>query len=313
VDRWEEIFKLQAAQQESFGMGPQELSPVARSEVANHLCLGLYEEAAELARTAVRFKRHLLRTPPVDHSEVVEEAADVVKYVVAIAQLHGIDAESLFSAILRKTDVVKDRAEGEQLELTRDSRIILVDLDGCVADLGPLETLTDGRPIEEKERIKKDFRRRGGFRDLPVVEGAQEGLAELRRNGYRIAFVTARPYRQHKRLYADTVEWLRMNDIEYELLLFQRDKAEALVDYIFPARPICFIEDREKHALEIIATGTHVLLLDRKMDGPVRVSDGPLITRVWNWEGILNWVESQGERNEPRTESDVGNVDEESA
>ena len=293
MDRWEKIFKLQAAQQESFGMDPQELSPVARSEVANHLCLGLYEEAAELARTAVRFKRHLLRTPPVDHSEVVEEAADVVKYVVAIAQLHGIDAESLFSAILRKTDVVKDRAEGEQLELTRDSRIILVDLDGCVADLEPLETLTDGRPIEEQERIKRNFRRRGRFRDLPVVEGAQEGLAELRRNGYRIAFITARPYRQHKRLYADTVEWLKTNDIEYELLLFQRDKAEALVDYIFPARPICFIEDREKHALEIIATGTHVMLLDRKMDRDVRITDGPLITRVWNWEGILNWVEER--------------------
>jgi NTP pyrophosphatase (non-canonical NTP hydrolase) len=294
VDRWERIFRLQADQQKSFGLSPQELSPVERSEAANHLCLGLYEEAAELARIAVRFKRHLLRAPAIDRSEIAEEGADVVKYVVAIAQLHGIDAEELFSAFLRKTDVVKDKAEGERIELTRDTKIILVDLDGCVADLGPLEARLKGLTIVEQEGIKKDFRRGGGFRDLPMVEGAQDGLAELRRMGYQIAFITARPYRHHKRLYADTVEWLKKNRIEYELLLFRRDKAEALVDHIFPARPVCFVEDREKHALEIIDTGTHVLLLDvgARNQNP-SIVDGPLITRVWRWEGIINWVKDR--------------------
>lgn len=290
MDRWEEIFRLQELQQRSFGLSPQDLSPVERSEAANHLCLGLYEEAAELARIAVKFKRHLLRASQVDRSEIAEEGADVMKYVVAIAQLHGIDAEELFLAFLRKTDVVRDRAEGERIELTRDTKIILVDLDGCVADLRPLEEKLDGLTIAEQEGIKKDFRRRGGFRDLPAVKGAQDGLAELRRMGYQVAFITARPYRQHKRLYADTVEWLKKNRIEYELLLFRRDKAEALVDYIFPAQPICFVEDREKHALEIIDTGTHVLLLDRGMNQPGVIADGPLFTRVWCWEGIINWV-----------------------
>jgi len=306
-DKWDEMWKLQQEQQVFFGLDPNEMTRVAASEAANMLSLGLYEEAAELARAATRFKAHILRLSDVDKSNVAEEAADVLKYVLSIAQLHGIEAVELHEAFCRKTHVVADRAKGEQLVLSHDTKLVIVDLDGCVADLSVLASATRHHPLPEQERVKETFRRGGGYADLPLIHGAKEGLALLRELGYKIVIITARPHRQHKRLYGDTLGWLKKHDIAYDLILFRRDKAEALCEHIFPAQPTCFIEDRAKHALEIVDMDVPVLLLDN--DGN-RTVDHELITRVADWTEIIDAVKSERrEHGKPNTKSDTADVD----
>jgi len=294
TDKWRSIWDRQKQQQESFGLDPDGMTLTDKALVAKDLSLGLYEEVAELARITVHFKRHLLRVPPVDWINVVEEAADVLKYTIAIAQLHGVSAEDMFQAFMRKSAVVEDRAAGEQLELTEDTKVILVDLDNCIADITPLEeTLGKIEQTAEREQAKADLRRTGAFRTLPVVDGAVAGMRHLRQLGYKLVIITARPYRQYKRLYADTMEWLKKHKIEYDLILFKRDKAEAISDYIMPAQARFFIEDRTKHALEIIDMNVPVLLLDAPYNQGV---EHPLITRVENWGALISRVVEKGKK-----------------
>ncbi len=305
MDRWNDIWERQRQQQAYFGLEPSEMAPTELETTSRHLALGLYEEAAELARAIVRFKVHILKKPPVEKSEVIGEAADVIKYAMAIAQLHGATAGEMFNEIMRKTAVVDDRANGERLELTLDTNVILVDMDGCIANLAPLNEKLKAAGSDAmrhvariEEEIKAEFRSSGGFRHLPVIDGAREGMARLKELGYKLVIITARPYQRYKRLYADTMEWLKEHGIEYDLILFQRDKAEAIAEYIHPAKPLCFIEDRVKHAFEITAAGVPVLLFgDNGEPFYIPSPHRELVTKTDDWSAVVEHVsKAKGER-----------------
>jgi NTP pyrophosphatase (non-canonical NTP hydrolase) len=281
---WENMWGRQELQQAFFGLNPKIMSALEKAETAKILALGLYEEAAELARVVTHYKAHVLHVGEIDKNNVADEAADVLKYLISIAQLCGIGPREMHEAFNRKTNVVHDRAVGERLELSSNTDVVLVDLDGCIADLSELDRLLEGQRTSVKEALKDEFRRAGGFRELPLIDGARMGMKQLHNWGYKIVIITARPHRQHKRLHADTIEWLRINQINYDLILFKRDKAEAICDYIHPAQPICFIEDKAKHALEIVDTEVPVYLLNGHTNTTLGVH--PLITRVPNWTEI---------------------------
>lgn len=294
TDKWYEIWERQAATQRFFNLDPSAMDGIAKARVAKDLALGLYEEAGELSRDATRFKAHLLKHRPVERVNVADEAADVLKYAIAIAQLYGVTAEEMFQAFMRKSEVVEDRARGQRTELEVNTRLIVFDLDNVVCDLrewqAKLNESRGGAPMNDRtvqllESLKEDFYRGGGFRNMPAIPGAVEGMAAVREMGYTIILITARPQWQYKRLYADTMGWLRDHNVPYDNIIFEKDKAEAIYEHIFPARPKFFVEDRDKHALEVANIGVPVLLLD--YDYNQHIQETPLITRVVDWAAIV--------------------------
>ena len=120
---------------------------------------------------------------------------------------------------------------------------------------------------------------------MPPIKGAPEALREIKAMGYKIVIITARPHHRHKRLYADTLGWMKRHAAPAALILFERDKAEAICEYVYPARPSFFVEDRPKHAMEIAAIGVPVLFLDPK--GDKEIPDDKSIQRVASWECIV--------------------------
>ena len=151
---------------------------MTKAQVAKDLSLGLYEETSELAATVARFKAHILKNKPVEKVNLADGAADVFKYLVAICQLYGLEPEELFDAFMRKSDVVGDKARGEQLELETNTKLILVDLDNVVSDLSgwqdKLNEARGGAPMNDRtvallESLKEDFYRDGGFMDCPEI------------------------------------------------------------------------------------------------------------------------------------------------
>jgi NTP pyrophosphatase (non-canonical NTP hydrolase) len=291
---WGKMWVRQQKQQEAFNLDPRAMAEVDRARVAKDLALGLYEEVGELVADVARYKAHILRLRPVETINVADEAADVLKYLISIAQLYGVTDVELFEAFMRKSDVVDDRANGERLTLERKTQLVIIDLDNVVADLSgwsaKLGEARGGAPMNDRtvnllESLKTDFYRDGGFRDIPAIAGAPEGTRLLREAGYKIVIITARPYWQYKRIYADTLHWLQKHDVAYDLILYNKDKAEAIYEHIFPARPVCFIEDRDKHALEVAGIGVPVLLLDWPHNH--HLSDSSLITRVYGWGDIV--------------------------
>jgi len=293
-DRWDEMFKRQARQQETFNLDPSAMSPMDRARVSKDLALGMFEEAAELMRVATHFKAHVLRSRPVEQVNLADEAADVLKYLIAIAQLYGVDSDGLYDSFMRKSAVVDDRARGERLALETSTRLVVIDVDNCLADLSEwqdkLNSAQGGAPMNDRtiallESLKEDFYRGGQFRELPPIRGASEATQAIRDLGFKIVLMTARPYAQYKNLYADTMFWLREHGMAYDLILFGKDKAELIYEHIFPARPTFFVEDRVKHCLEVASIGVPVLLLDWPYNRELK--DTRLIQRVSDWPAIV--------------------------
>jgi len=291
-DRLALLWKLQAEQQEELGLNPDSMSDVERARTASDLELLLYEETAELARLSGTYKRHLLSSPRLQRAEVADAVADVLKVALAIAQLHGLSDSDVVDGFERKTLVVRERSNGERIELCRGTKVICVDLDDVICDLSEwrerlLEDAAFDAPDElsRQEGLKADFYEGGRFRSMPPIQWAREALLRIRAAGYKIVIVTARPQWQYKRLHADTIYWLEQYGIPRDLVLFDRNKVEAVYNHVAPAWPTAFIEDHGRNAQALAEVGIQVLLFDAPYNQDV--ADSKFIRRVHGWEGVL--------------------------
>jgi len=299
TDMLEAIWDLQRHQQQGFGLDPDVLPIHEREKLLKDLCLGLYEEAQELAREVASHKDHILKQRPVEKGNVIDEVVDIMKYTISIAQVFNIQPEEVLDAFIHKSHEVGSKADSATMELQANTKLLISDLDGCIADLSgfqaELAKARNGAPMNDQmvlalEGLKERYYKNGGFRTLPVIPGAKEALDKVASWGFKIALITARPHWQYKRVYSDTLAWLRENGVKHDLLLFNKDKSEAIYEHIFPARPIAFVEDRDKHALELVNIGVRVLLIDTPDNRTIPTH--PLIHRVKDWGEILEWLET---------------------
>jgi len=284
------------ARQQRLWYDVSSLTPEQRSEWTDELLLGLYEEVGELARQ-IRTRAHV-KPERVPGGNVLAETVDVLKYLLALSDLRGISAEELERAFMEKTEAVTARYRQRHLELTEQTCVLVTDLDGCVADALPFVERFGAYHNEkgsglEREQAVSEWYESGGFLDLEVVAGARETLAEARSNGCLIAIVTARPQWAHRRVYLDTVGWLRKHGIEYDILVFEKDKHDALIRHVLPARVIGFVEDRDKHAIELAAHNIPVLLMDYPWNRNTVPAPHPFIRRVAGWTEIREHLASK--------------------
>lgn len=294
-DRLSEMYTLQREQQEALGLDPAGLNDAERRTVATELVAQAHEEVTDLGRHVPGYKRHLLRMPAVVQMDAAEDVADVFKCALAWAQLNGITAEQLMDAFRRKTAITTARAEAERTSLEATTKLLCVDLDDVVVDISEwralLEAIDGATPAAiqaNEEAFKDEWNRSGGFLRCPPVRGAPEALRKVKAHGYTIAVVTARPQWQYRRLQGDTMDWLTRHDVPYDLLLFNKDKCEAVYHHIQPAWPRAFVEDHTRNATALAAIGVPVLLFDtpRNRDMPEQAN----ITRVNDWQAVLAWL-----------------------
>jgi hypothetical protein len=296
MDKWLDMWNIQESQQKEFGLDPASMSQISKCQTAKDMILGMMEELVELSGRMTQYKAHVLKDPKMERVNVLDGVVDIVKYAIICGQLSGVTSEEVYQAFVRKSRVVSDKARGERLELERHTKVVIVDIDGVLADLSEWDKkvsehktpMVNDKTVSMIESLKEDFYRDGGFLRLEPVNGAKEGLIELRARGWKIVLISARPYWQYKRVYSDTVVWLGENGMVYDLLLFNKDKAEAIYEYIFPAKPSYMVEDKEKHAKEVAGLGVEVLLVDWPYNQGLEDTD--LITRVVNWKQIVDKI-----------------------
>lgn len=296
MDRLQQLWDAQAKQQEDLGIAPQLLARHEQQDLAGKMILGINEEVVKLQQLVSRYKRHILAQPSPVPENVSDKVADILKYIVCIAQLHGVEPDDIMSSFQRKTAVVYDKARGERLRqrLSRRDKVVCIDMDDVICDLSPWRAALEGfrgdAPMNERtlrlvESYKEEFYQNGRFSELKPVAGAREGMRTLRDEGFKIIIITARPQWQYPRLYADTIQWLVRHGIPYDLLVFDKDKAEAIYQYITPAWPMFFVEDHARNALGLEAIGVDVMLFDCPHNQGV--SETPKIKRVVGWDGVL--------------------------
>lgn len=294
ADRLVEIWQVQQEQQRELGMDPRHMSDVDRRRITSDLVLQLHEEASELGRIASTHKRHLLAAPHIDPGNVALEVADILKVTLVLAQLHGLSVAEVVEAFYKKTRVVRSRADGERMRLQSTTRLLCVDMDDVISDLGSwgkqLAEYKAGREPGKQvwdilEAHKDEFYKHGRFREMPPIEDAPESLRALKARGWTIVIVTARPQWQYKRLYSDTLEWLDTHEVPHDHVLFNKDKVEAVHMHLAPAWPRAFVEDHERNARALADAGIPVLLFDRPHNQGV--ADANNLTRVSGWKQIL--------------------------
>lgn len=292
------MWQIQARQQRSLGLDPDDLGEMERRHAFSDLITLLHEEATELSGVIPVHKRHILRMPPLRKSAITEEIADIFKTTIAIAQMYDVTPSEVYKAFMDKTEAVAQKAEQERLELQHNTRLLCFDLDDVICSLDPwraelgiydVRTLDAVDRLSAQEAMKAQFYEGGRFRYMAPVSGAPETLRKARELGYTIAIITARPQLQFKRIRSDTVAWLQNHRIPYDLLIFNRNKVEALHEHIAPAWPIFFVEDLEKNARALAAENVNVLLFTQPHNVGIELPSG--IERVDSWDEISKRIE----------------------
>ncbi|KKL53812.1 hypothetical protein LCGC14_2271690 [marine sediment metagenome] len=155
-------------------------------------------------------------------------------------------------------------------------KIVAIDLDGCLCvypdawvnyiNQKTINNFTDLNQVKNKisfaeyKKLKQKYRTSGIKAKLPKITGATKLTKRLKKLGYTIIILTARPIYEIPEVFRDTLSWLKTNKIVYDLLFAASDKHIKILKY-FPN--INFIvEDNAAVANNIAKLGYKVFLLD---------------------------------------------------
>jgi len=285
---FDDMWLEQLTQQRAFYHTPTNLDDQER--IAKDLLLHLHEEVAELHADTVTKAVAVKPSGTFRANNMIDSAVDVVKLVYSLLQLYGVPAEDFTRAFTSKTLYIAALRATHQA--TYSKRRLVLDLDGCVADIMPFvrryKAFGENETWEraELEAGKAGWYESGGFLGLPVLPGAAEVVQWLKRAGWSIIVVTARPVWDHRRVGPDTVHWLHQNKIPFDGIYFGKDKADIIGDNVLAgATEIVAIEDRDKHALELAAAGVPVLMPEQRWNESFTPSSDR-IQKVTGWAEI---------------------------
>jgi len=194
-----------------------------------------------------------------------EEGIDAFKFLLNLFIINGFDADYFYTKFLEKSIVVDIRYEQEkQLKEAKSSSRVYVafDIDGILNDY-PLNFIRyfnylgfDYKSIDEFKSIdivsytavKKKFRMAGEERNCKPNMPGIELLKKAQDSGYGIILLTARPFNKITRLFFDTIQWLKDNEIHYDFLFFAEEKEEYLINNFNKESIKCVIDDQIDNA-----------------------------------------------------------------
>jgi uncharacterized HAD superfamily protein len=257
----------------------------------------------------INWKVHRPHDKPINRKNLVEQLVDIFKYWNSIVQFWDVSPSEFIDEFNRKSEVVEQRFKQEKhLHLIDDKFVVCIDIDGVLADypnyfikfvegetgikFGDLkirspnitdvlgEVLPGGR--EAVRALKHKYRMDGYKRTIPVVAGAAEVLQRMKTAGLTIVLLSARPYKIYPRIFADTIEWLKVNSMPYDAIIWDENKEERMLKQL-PNMMVMF-EDNAKNALDVASAGKKVYLIDRTYNRGV-VHDN--ITRFGGWGDIV--------------------------
>lgn len=119
-----------------------------------------------------------------------------------------------------------------------------------------------GVPYRQWLDVLEMFRMAGGKQAIPVVEGAVELLRSLKTGGVEVVLLTSRPIDLYSNIYRDTMEWLRNNELCYDLVLWSKSKAEMVHKMRLTDKVIFAIDDEIKHVVEYDLLGIKTYWID---------------------------------------------------
>ena len=254
------------------------LSLEEKERLTQEFSLALHNEVSSLVRE-INFKHHAKERKNVVKNSILFEGIDCFRYILAIMNLWGFSPEEFLNAFDDKEAYldIKYRDDKEW----QGQPVVLVDVDDVVAHFrrgyaeylnsldgvqvnidSPEYYFTEGIPRDRynPEKIFQDFIEARGLRTLDPVKDTIESINQLRKNGFWIHVLTARPYGNHTCKY-DSYAWLAQSGLEFDQISFSPEKMiwAAKSKYYDQDKIVCAIDDSPKHAREYAKHGIRVL------------------------------------------------------
>ena len=309
MDFLDKIFKIQN-EQNKYWYDPVrfKVDKEYRVGVIKDYVLGIYEQTSSLMNT-IDWKKHLLTSEENRYNSKMQ-LIDIIKYSIGLLIFEGVNVDEFYTLFDIKSKLLDSRWKQQKIKMTLDTKVAIFDIDGCIADYPGayekyLENIKGLKPVietrtsyyfyerygitkQQEEIYHSEFIESGGFLDLEFYSESLGVINKLIKNGIKIVLLTARPSWIHKRIFGDTFKWLLSHHIPYDLLLWDKDKADATVKHVFPAKILFMVEDRDKHAIEMAHIGVPVMLLDKEYNQSLKDTEN--VERVKNWMEINNRV-----------------------
>ena len=242
------------------------------------LALCAHAELSALVN-ATNFKKHHGNLEKVDRDNILFESIDVLRYIQAIQNLWGISSEEVESAFLAKDAYLNARKRISDTPWSGQP-VAIIDMDDVIVDfrVGFANWLKRTYNIDvdvyseeyyfitalqkidvNPEQVFSRFISESGFANLLPNRGAATFMNELKKRGYWLQILTARPEEDLRCMY-DTYQWLEKHNIPYDDVGFSTEKFRwCAKSKYYDSNSIAFaIDDSPKHAEEYAKHGINV-------------------------------------------------------
>lgn len=250
-----------------------------KEDVLKTFVLALHSEATGICE-GINYKDHRRHIDPIDLQKILYKSVDAYRYVLAILNLWGIEADTFASALQQKDDFLHYRHALKD-NVWSGQPIVLFDLDDVLAEFrekfckfvtNQSGVFVDPNSKEyynasvfkenglSSEHYFRKFIDTHGFLDLNLNDKYHNLLNRLRSAGCWIQIVTARPEKNLTCFY-DTYSWLTRHDIPADGVAFSPEKFAWLSSQSFyhEARVVA-IDDSAKHAAEYVKHGVPTIV-----------------------------------------------------
>ncbi len=198
------------------------------------------------------WKTHWSNREPVIKDNIGIELIDIQKFVWGLFKIWDIDSDNFLDFFDLKTEEVRNKWDQEIMksELFTKDNICVIDIDGVLSPYPESFTnwvkqyysicINKEDPIIW-EKCKDLYRQSGGKRYIPAIKDSISSLIALKNKGYTIVLLTNRPAGKYKRIYSDTLFWLRSNKVPFDYIFWAEDK--KILSIINICKNIDFVVD----------------------------------------------------------------------
>ena len=242
------------------------------------LALCAHAELSALVN-ATNFKKHHGSLEKVDRDNIIYESIDVLRYIQAIQNVWNITSREVELAFEAKDAYLNSRKRiqdnpwtGQPVAIV-DMDDVLVDFRSCFArwlkeayglsvnvESEEYYFITELSKLElNPEEVFSNFIAQDGFLHLDPNFGARSFINELKKRGYWIQILTARPEEDLRCMY-NTYQWLEKYNFHYDDIAFSSEKFRwCAKSKYYDSKSIAFaIDDSPKHASEYAKHGINV-------------------------------------------------------
>lgn len=311
---WEANLEFQKAVVANF----KDLSQEEKIKLTKEYLLHIVSEMDEFLEATGKWKTTMQDAKAPSIPSLREEIIDDFKFLINIALIWDIKPADFIREFWRKTDVNWQKFKQSTLPISGHEKIAVFDLDGVLAMYPEFWLQFLNRSIRKKgewamvhidavndihniaphvdrkwyNEIKTKYREAGMNLGTPKINNADSVTRRLSITGYKIVILTRRPVHKHKRIYADTIQWLKNNYIAFDGIYWSEDGEKD--NFLRETLPnIEFIvEDDPDQILRLTQAGFKVFYLERPYNGNLPLDCKAI--KLEKLEDLLTFVSKKG-------------------